>query len=207
MWLVEPVSSVAEVEVVVRPQIFLYIVFYLQTGVRIKNCHDKNLMCIHVSISKGWVFINFDRAWIIHFQIFQIPNAIDRPIVQWDNYSNNGFACIVHPVRVELQVGLQENHEILNKNVVENDDKICLGWPLYLFWHEHDVIGFFFWAPRDVHCRLRIGGKLAAEGTPSCLKIIGKSVEEEHLKTKVNDKADDHENLNILTTNTQLLEN
>ena len=157
MWLVEPVSSVAEVEVVVRPQIFLYIVFYLQTGVRIKNCQNKYLMCIHVSISKGWVFINFNRAWII----------------QWDNYSNNGFACVVHPVWVELQVGLQENHEILKKNVVENDDKICLGWPLHLFWHEHDVKGFFFWAPRDVHCRLRIGGKLAAEGTPGCLKIIG----------------------------------
>ena len=53
MRLVEPVSSVAEIEVVVRPQIFLYIVFYLQTGVRIKNCHNKYLMCIHVSISKG----------------------------------------------------------------------------------------------------------------------------------------------------------
>ena len=82
MWLVEPVSSVAEIEVVVRPQIFLYIVFHLQTGVRIKNCDNKYLMCIHVSISKGWVFINFDRAWIIHFQIFQIPNAIDTLLLR-----------------------------------------------------------------------------------------------------------------------------
>ena len=43
---------------------------------------------------------------------------------------------------------------------------------LDLFWHERDVYGvIFFEAPSDVHRRVWVGIKLAAEGTPSYLKM------------------------------------
>ena len=43
---------------------------------------------------------------------------------------------------------------------------------LDLFWHERDVYGvIFFEAPSDVHRRVWIGIKLAAEGTSSYLKM------------------------------------
>ena len=94
------------------------------------------------------------------------------------------FACFVPSVGVVLQVALETDHgEEIHCNALEqeddkdknnikinNYDKKDTFYAIHLFGHERDVNGFFFWAARDVNCRLRIGGKPTAEGTPSHLK-------------------------------------
>ena len=64
----------------------------------------------------------------------------------------------------------EEDDKVKNKIKKNITTRRTLLYAIHLFGHERDVNGFFFWAARDVNCRLRIGGKPTAEGTPSHLK-------------------------------------
>ena len=65
---------------------------------------------------------------------------------------------------------MEEEDDKVKNNIKKIMTRRTLLYGIHLFGHERDVNGFFFWAARDVNCRLRIGGKPTAEGTPSHLK-------------------------------------